>query len=95
MQELLRQCFVQFRCQLVEEKLIDEKAIFIDGPKIEANDPFQPRNWVYDEVNDTYTCPNQKSLSFKFISTRKDPSGFVCQFKVYECEDCTGCPLRH
>ena len=23
MQELLRQCFVQFRCQLVEEKLID------------------------------------------------------------------------
>ena len=37
MQELLRQCFVQFRCQLVEEKLIDQQAIFIDGTKIEAN----------------------------------------------------------
>lgn len=37
MQELLRQCFVQFRCQLVEEQLIDQKAIFIDGKKIEAN----------------------------------------------------------
>ena len=37
MQELLRQCFVQFRCQLVEEQLIDQKAIFIDGTKIEAN----------------------------------------------------------
>ncbi len=35
--ELLRQCFVQFRCQLVKEKLIDEEAIFIDGTKIEAN----------------------------------------------------------
>lgn len=35
--ELLRQCFVQFRCQLVEEKLIEEDAIFIDGTKIEAN----------------------------------------------------------
>jgi hypothetical protein len=35
--ELLRQCFVQFRCQLVQEKLIDEEAIFIDGTKIEAN----------------------------------------------------------
>ncbi|MEC5426102.1 transposase, partial [Virgibacillus sp. C22-A2] len=35
--ELLRQCFVQFRCQLVEEQLIDEEAIFIDGTKIEAN----------------------------------------------------------
>ena len=36
-QELLRQCFVQFRSQLVEEKLIQEEAIFIDGTKIEAN----------------------------------------------------------
>ncbi|WP_198663160.1 transposase, partial [Paraliobacillus zengyii] len=36
-QELLRQCFVQFRCQLVKEELIDQEAIFIDGTKIEAN----------------------------------------------------------
>src|SRR5699024_6175609 len=34
---LLRQLFVQFRCQLVEEKIIDNEAIFIDGKKIEAN----------------------------------------------------------
>lgn len=34
---LLRQCFVQFRCQLVEAQLIDDEAIFIDGTKIEAN----------------------------------------------------------
>ncbi|MGX9933702.1 transposase, partial [Virgibacillus salarius] len=35
--ELLRQCFVLFRCQLVEEKAIEEEAIFIDGTKLEAN----------------------------------------------------------
>src|SRR5690554_3065877 len=35
--ELLRQCFVQFRSQLVQDKQIDEEAIFIDGTKIEAN----------------------------------------------------------
>ena len=35
--ELIRQCFVQFRCQLVQEKIIDQEAIFIDGTKIEAN----------------------------------------------------------
>lgn len=34
---LLRECFVQFRCRLVEEKLINEDAVFIDGTKIEAN----------------------------------------------------------
>ncbi|CEA04102.1 hypothetical protein BN1050_01822 [Metalysinibacillus saudimassiliensis] len=37
MKELLRQCFVQFRCQLIEAKQIDNEAIFIDGTKIEAN----------------------------------------------------------
>ena len=35
--ELLKECFVQFRCHLVEQKLIDVEAIFIDGTKIEAN----------------------------------------------------------
>ncbi|WP_336825731.1 transposase, partial [Sporosarcina sp. USHLN248] len=35
--ELIRQCFVQFRCQLIEEKRIDQEAIFIDGTKVEAN----------------------------------------------------------
>lgn len=35
--ELIRQCFVQFRCQLIQNKLIEEEAIFIDGTKIEAN----------------------------------------------------------
>ncbi len=37
MKELLRQCFVQIRYQLVEEKWINHEAIFIDGTKIEAN----------------------------------------------------------
>lgn len=37
MKELIRQCFVQFRCHLVEERQIEEEAIFIDGTKIEAN----------------------------------------------------------
>src|SRR5699024_5517135 len=36
-EELLRQCFVQFRCRLIEEKEIDAEAIFIDGTKVEAN----------------------------------------------------------
>ena len=36
-EELLRQCFVQFRSKLVQEKEIDAEAVFIDGTKIEAN----------------------------------------------------------
>ena len=58
------------------------------------NDPFKTSNWVYDETSDTYTCPNEKQLTFQSHSTRTDKTGFKREFKVYECEDCTGCPLR-
>ena len=37
MKELIRKYFVHFRCQLVEEKHINQEAIFGDGIKIEAN----------------------------------------------------------
>ncbi|MEK5379206.1 IS1182 family transposase [Niallia sp. FSL W8-0635] len=57
-------------------------------------DPFKTSNWVYDEERDTFLCPNGKELTFQYHSTRKDKSGFKRQFKIYECEDCTGCPLR-
>ncbi len=37
MKELIRQCFVQFRVQLIQENVIDQEALFIDGTKVEAN----------------------------------------------------------
>ena len=55
---------------------------------------FNTTNWTYDEETDTYTCPNNQSLSFKYHSVRTDKSGFKREFKIYECEDCTGCPFR-
>ena len=58
------------------------------------NDPFQTSNWAYDETSDTYTCPNEKQLTFQYHTTRTDKTGFERQFKIYACEDCTDCPLR-
>ena len=51
-------------------------------------------NWDYDEENDVYTCPNQQQLKFKYFSVRTDKLGFRREFKIYECEDCSECPLR-
>ena len=53
-----------------------------------------PDNWEYDEETDTYTCPNQKRLEFQYDSIRNDRTGFQRKFKIYECEDCSGCPFR-
>jgi len=58
------------------------------------NNPFQTSNWAYDEEKDSYTCPNEKQLTFRYNATRTDKTGFQRQFKLYECEDCTDCPLR-
>ena len=58
------------------------------------NDPFNTANWAYDEENDTFTCPNGQSLVFIHPAKRTDKYGFVRTFKVYECEDCSACPLR-
>jgi transposase len=55
---------------------------------------FNSANWQYDEENDVYLCPNQQRLLFKYHSVRTDKAGFTRRFKVYECEDCSGCPFR-
>lgn len=57
-------------------------------------DPFQVRNWLYDEESDSYTCPNNKRIIFQRYTTKTDKSGFTRTFKQYECEDCTGCPFK-
>ena len=58
------------------------------------NDPFNTHNWEYDEEQDCFICPNNQRLTFRYLSNRTDRYGFTRSFKVYECEDCSGCPLR-
>lgn len=57
-------------------------------------DEFNTANWLYDEEKDEYTCPNQQQLIYKYDSVRTDRYGFQRQFKVYESENCSSCPLR-
>ncbi len=56
--------------------------------------PFHLANWDYDPTDDFFTCPNGQKLFFRHLSNRTDKAGFVRTFRVYECEDCSGCPLR-
>src|SRR5699024_9185817 len=55
---------------------------------------FNTANWEYDKENDYFICPNGKKLTFSHLSNRTDRYGYTRTFKVYECEDCSGCPLR-
>ncbi|SNV60504.1 transposase [Staphylococcus simiae] len=66
-----------------------------DKTKKFKSDIFNTQNWEYDEINDEFICPNQKRLGFKRYAYRNDKYGFKRDFKLYECDDCTDCPLKH
>ena len=52
------------------------------------------RNWKYVEEEDCFICPNGRKVLFKKYQNKKNPSGYEQSFKIYECEDCTNCPLK-
>lgn len=57
------------------------------------NNPFSKDNFNYDQHTDTYTCPNNKLLSFSHIRKDKSKNGYVSHSRLYQCEDCGGCPF--
>ncbi len=57
-------------------------------------DAFKVANWEYNEEDDSFTCPNNKKMTFRYLSNRTDRYDYTRAFKVYECEDCSDCPLR-
>ncbi len=58
------------------------------------SDIFNTQNWEYDEINDEFICPNHKRLSFKRYAYLNDRYRFRRDFKSYECDDCSNCPLK-
>ncbi|MEK3888703.1 IS1182 family transposase [Bacillus sp. FSL K6-3431] len=76
------------------EALITYNMYLKEQNKKYKQNEFNSVNWLYDEEKDTYTCPNQQRVVFKYHSVRTDKSGFEREFKIYECEDCSDCPFR-
>jgi len=58
------------------------------------NDIKNAKNWTYLEQDDYFICPNGRKVPFKKYQNKKNRSGYEQSFKIYECEDCTDCPLK-
>ncbi|WP_010074911.1 transposase [Clostridium cellulovorans] len=48
-------------------------------------------NMKYDQINDEYTCYNDKKLKPIAITTRKSKSRYKSKIIIYECENCVDC----
>lgn len=46
----------------------------------------------YDKDTDSYTCKNEKRLTYKHAKKKVSASGYVSYSKVYKCESCANCP---
>ncbi|WP_249222080.1 IS1182 family transposase [Planococcus alpniumensis] len=52
------------------------------------------KNWTYLEEEDCFICPNGRRVAFKKYLNKKNASGYEQNLKIYECEDCSDCPLK-
>lgn len=57
-------------------------------------DPFKTANWPYVPEEDYFICPNHQKVTYRYESCRTDKYGLTRDLKIYECEDCQGCPVR-
>lgn len=56
--------------------------------------PFAAENMPYDAAQDTFTCPNGQPLRYKTTQRHLSNNGFESERRVYQCEDCSQCPLK-
>ena len=57
-----------------------------------------PTNDIVETIPETefddFICPNNQRPGFKRYAYRHDKYGFKRDFKLYECDDCSECPLK-
>lgn len=66
----------------------------IEDTKSFKNDRFKKENFKYDKEKNEYICPDNKRLKYVKTIIRKTDNGYETKIEVYECDDCTACPLK-
>jgi transposase len=54
---------------------------------------FHKDHIAYDKDSDSFLCPNQKLLSLKEIRKTMTKTGFEQTIRIYQSEECQGCPF--
>jgi transposase len=57
-------------------------------------DPYRTENLPYDENDDRYTCPMGQTMNFIGEKVRISDNGFKQVNRLYQSQDCKGCPVR-
>ena len=55
---------------------------------------YNAENWQYDKEQQQYTCPNGNPVPYVKTILKKNASGYEQEIKIFQCENCEGCPCR-
>jgi len=57
-------------------------------------DPYRTENLLYDENDDSYSCPMGQKMNFIGEKVRITDNGFRQVKRLYQAQDCKECPVR-
>jgi len=55
---------------------------------------YRAENFLYHPEEDEYECPQKKRLRYLLTKPYKSENGFVTERRIYECTDCSQCPVK-
>lgn len=55
---------------------------------------FLASRFPYDQETDTFRCPADRRLVYRYTSQRRTENGYLTQRRNYECESCEDCALK-
>ena len=55
---------------------------------------FKSTSFPYDQAKDEFICPAQHPMVYVETQPYKSKNGFVSERRIYECSDCSSCPLK-
>lgn len=62
--------------------------------KQKQDNPFNSENFYYNPEKDCYYCPMGQQMLLVGQRKRTTDNGFVQHYKIYQAQNCSGCPLR-
>jgi transposase len=55
---------------------------------------FKSTYFPYDQAKDEFLCPAQNRMIYMETKPYKSRNGFLSERRVYECQECSSCPLK-
>jgi hypothetical protein len=63
-------------------------------PELIRKKMFRIESLPYDPENDTFICPADQRLTYRYTRQYKTDNGYQSERRVYECDHCMDCPLK-